>query len=239
MDRPLSPTMITMYLRCPRQAYFRYVCNLKIPPKGIMVLGTSVHAGIEEDYREFLKTGRLLSVDDVCDVMLNAFSAESDAVIWEKDEEKPAVLRDDGVKLIKTWKTDRAEKITPLEVESPFECKIGNTLVAGRIDLYDDTLRVVDFKVVSRVSGAQFDTQLGIYATAKSTSAGRRENLVRARVPRVHAEEIWFREPEKRWIRDICEGVQKAFDAGLFPPRCDGGWHCSEKFCGYWSICRS
>ncbi len=52
-DEPhLSVTQLKMYLRCPLQHYFRYVCGLKIPLTGSLTLGWTVHGTLEENHRE-------------------------------------------------------------------------------------------------------------------------------------------------------------------------------------------
>lgn len=239
-----SPTGVCMWLRCPRQFFFRYVRGMKIPPKGIMVLGTSVHAGIEEDYKNYLEHQKLLPMDDVCDIMLNAFAVEKESVDWSKDEEDASALKEDGIKVLRCFKKERAEHIIPVEVEAEFDknvvCGPHGTQVrlAGRIDLIDNKDEVVDFKVVGRApSAATFDLQIGMYAFVKEKAAGRKENLVRSKLPKVVTQEFRFGVVERRWIERAIASIRHAYDEGIFPPNPEG-WHCSEAYCGYWQACR-
>ena len=52
----ISVSQIKMFLRCPLQYKYRYIDNLKIPPTGSLLLGSSVHSSLEGNYRQKIET---------------------------------------------------------------------------------------------------------------------------------------------------------------------------------------
>ena len=91
-DEPhLSVTQLRMYLRCPLQYYFRYICGLKIPPTGDITLGRTVHAALEENYRQKVETHRDLPLDQVYDILSERWDEEAQLTLSEEDE-KPGRL---------------------------------------------------------------------------------------------------------------------------------------------------
>jgi hypothetical protein len=72
----LSTTSLKMYLRCPLQFMFRYVKGLKIPPVGAIVLGKSVHYGLEENFRHKQQSKKDLSLSKVLEAYAAFFDQE-------------------------------------------------------------------------------------------------------------------------------------------------------------------
>ena len=39
------------------------------------------------------------------------------------------------------------------------------------------------------------------------------------------------------WFSGLVDDVSRGINAAVFPPN-PNGWHCSQKFCGYWNRCQ-
>ncbi len=101
-NRHLSVTQLKMYLRCPLQYEFRYIKGMKIPPAGVMTLGKSIHSTLEENYRQKIETRQDLPLDFWTDYFSDTWQKSLEETVFEKDE-KPGDMKDDGIKLIKTY----------------------------------------------------------------------------------------------------------------------------------------
>jgi ATP-dependent helicase/DNAse subunit B len=72
----LSVTSLRTFMRCALQYYWRYCKGLKIPPVGAIVLGKSVHKGLEENFRHKQQTKKDLSLPKVLEAYAAFFEQE-------------------------------------------------------------------------------------------------------------------------------------------------------------------
>ncbi len=189
-----SISQLLTYLKCPLHYYFRYIEGLKIPPRSAMILGTSVHAALEHNFKQKIESKKDLKVNDLLDVYSTSFDLAKPETLWEKDE-NPSEIKDSGIDLVRAYHTGKDKKgepmifrefnpstrkyekriikplsptIQPIMVEEPFEVKFENDvdyIFVGRMDLVDDKYRIRDTKTSAKSpTQDQVDTDLQMTA---------------------------------------------------------------------------
>ena len=237
----LSFSQIALYQKCPRQFYYRYVRNLKIPPPGATVVGRACHKAIEYDLRQALTAGTHESwsvLEDIYDLEFKSLEKEAE---W--NEEKPEEAHKTGKEALKRYAQEVLPTIYPAAVEEEFEIHLP-TLSAnlkGVIDLVDaEENAVVDHKVAKRKypDDKLRSAQLTIYAMSKSLPKAGFNVLVRTKKPQVQIlrKEI-TQDDYLRTLSDILYVADCIYKLA-FPPAPQDSWVCSERWCGYWDICR-
>lgn len=119
-DEPhLSVTQLRMYLGCPLQYYFRYVCGLKMPPTGSFTLGRTVHSTLEENYRQKIQSHEDLPLQQIHEMFSQRWDEEAQLTLFEEGE-KPGQLKDEGIRLLDPYHRNVAPTVQPVEVEREF-----------------------------------------------------------------------------------------------------------------------
>jgi len=139
-DEPhLSVSQLKMYLRCPLQYFFRYVCELKIPPSGDLTLGKTVHETLGDNYRQRMQSRQDMPVEQLTDLSSDHWEREIEQTLFS-DDENPGQMKDDGVGMLTKYCTDIAASVQPVEVERGFFIETGVTdlPLLGYIDLIDE-----------------------------------------------------------------------------------------------------
>src|SRR5437879_7335485 len=120
-DKPirLSATRISMYLRCARQYYFRYIEGLKVPPSSAMKLSGVGHSVIEHNYRQKVATLKDLPLDEMTDRYATEWKdgLEREPVVFEQDE-TPEGVRDQGILAVKAHHLTIAPAVMPKSEDS-------------------------------------------------------------------------------------------------------------------------
>ena len=279
--KALSATQIEMYLRCPRQYYFRYIKGEIRPPGVALTLGKSTHEALETTHNAIVDTGVPASEPMVTAAFSDAFDHAVPDVPkeeWEKDDSTPGEVKDAGLALVRLYnakfaplvkpqvtQTQKGEQIRGIEKE--FGILIAGVPVIGFIDLIDtndptivaspsevvimrqkgatipEAMRtvIVDFKTKAK-SFAQGDVdgslQLTLYSYAEKIPAVRFDQLLRQKTPTIKRISALRKDTDYRWLEEIVRGVAEAISMGAFPPCDPSAWVCSEKWCGFWRLCR-
>ena len=243
----LSVSQILMYIRCPLQYYFRYIMNLKVPPKAALAFGRSMHTTLELNYKQKVESHDDLAEDIMCDSFVTDWDKFSPIVEFE-DEEDPAEIKDTGVELVKSYRKNVAITIQPVEVEMKCEINIVDVAkpIIGYIDLIDDKERIIDHKTASRSPDIKKITQsiqLTSYAISyfakyqKMPTSLVLDYLIKTKEPKIVRLEGTRNEGDiKRFVRTV-KDVAKNIDDKRFHPCDPESWICSEKWCGYWKVC--
>ena len=244
----LSITQIKMYLRCPLQYMFRYLKGLKMPPVGAVVLGKSIHKGLEQNFRHKKQT----KIDLPLNKVLEAYSAFFDQTRKKEEEidwegENPGKVKDEGIGLIKVYHKDVAPPIQPLAVEEEFELGFENVAytLRGYLDLVDQFKRIRDTKTARRSypqDAAQTDIQLTAYNLAYKYLKGEEPKslcfdvMVRTKQPKIQTLQSPPRTQGQltRFLK-LLGSIARAIKTGIFYP-CENQQVCS--WCGYKEICR-
>ena len=245
----LSPTQISMFLRCPKQWAYRYVEGLKIPPSGAMVLGSAYHEGLAERFNYVLDRKEQPELQLALDAFSESFERiKSEHLVFEDEEvlpfdeikweTDPGELKDIGVKLLTAYEKSIAPKITPLTVEEKdiFICEgvpihIVTDLVTER--------KVIDHKVKAR-RFSEDDLRQNIQATAYYMAKQKPLEFhvaLKTRQPAIEIQQTHRDGQETVFFAELVTKVWQSIQSGIFPPN-PIGWHCNEKWCGYWHLCK-
>ena len=239
----VSHSQIEMYLRCPRQWFYRYVEGLKIPPSGSLILGGSYHKALEGNFKQKITSRTDLPVSDCLDIFSDAWNTrikETESIDWQ--EEKPGDIKDMGVALVKTYRENISPTVQPTLVEEPYVTDISGVKFVLILDLKDIYDIVIDHKTSSK-SYTQEDVDRDIQASAISFVLGtpiifQNHVALKQKVPRIQIVETRRTPADVYWWLEMAMEIIEQMKTGIAPPR-PYDWHCSPKWCGYWSICRS
>lgn len=258
--RWLSHTQIAMYLRCPRQYYFRYIMKLIVPPAGVLKQGGAFHSAAEFNYSQKIRSHKDAPVKDVLEYYDATFESE-----WSREEvkleegESKGAFKDEGVGLVKAFHQQIAPTVQPVEVEDKFDYTFTpktedggdgddqSVHLTGRIDLIDDHGLIRDNKTMNPRSipnrdELATDLQLSIYSLARRMTTRKVETGLTLDTV------IKYSQPETRILhtkrsremlemtRNTIGMVARGIKAEVFP-RHNNGWHCSRKWCGYYQRC--
>ena len=162
----LSPSSISAYSECPLKFKFQKILRVPSPSSVALDLGSVVHAITEEVAQEKMKGEKV--------VKEKAISKIKDKWIFKsyqsQSEENTAIQRaEEMVETYIKWENETKNEI--VDIELPFDVKIGDITFTGRIDRLeknpDGKFEVVDFKsgkTVKSKNKAKTDVQLNIYA---------------------------------------------------------------------------
>jgi putative RecB family exonuclease len=243
----LSATQIGMYKRCPKQYEFRYVKNLKIPPDSKLIVGISVHKGVEKNYTHKFETKK----EENKNVVMDAFALEFESLksnLSAADE--PGKAKDLGYRMLDVHYTKLAPAVQPIEKpEFGFEIQIPGLKrkFIGYIDVIAEVLKiptaVLDTKTTRRRMNqwdADISEQLTSYVYAikkvfnKKATAGL-DVVVENKTGVVEQRFLTARDPEQLTaFEKSAQDIERAIDSGLFYPTNDPQT-CS--WCGYNSKC--
>lgn len=249
----ISFSQARMWLRCPRQHFYRYAMGLRLPPSGAMVVGTSAHKGIEHHMTVKAREQQDPPWDEVADVYSQTFNAEAPDALW--DGEDPGDAKDRGYKALELFHRDQAPQITPAGVEF-VERKLTVPLDADGLrvdmvlDLIDAQSNLLDFKTSGRKPNeVSVDTvaQLRLYQHGANlqgipVTGLRAVYLITAKSPTTESFAVDKGSPSEvaglvRMLRDVRRAMEQAYAEELFLPALLGSWWCQETTCGYWRRC--
>ncbi len=252
----LSVSQIGMYQRCPRQYQFRYLDDIKIPPRGVMIQGKAYHEAVAANFRHKIDNSVEMPLEQVVDVFSDTFEGQrsdrtttDEGEVWEFDqvdwgEDDPGELKDQGVALTRLYVTKVADGVTPLRVEEREQIEVGGVPFVLVKDLETAT-EVIDHKLKARrFSQADLNNELQPAAYTLMSHkefayhVALKQKTLAIETP-LQDERLRIRPALKdhEWFTKIVADTWAAIQAGIFPVR-PNGWHCSEAFCGYWQLCR-
>jgi hypothetical protein len=247
----LHASMISMLFRCPRQYYWRYIMQYKCPPGWAQFLGTNYHYGLEVNFKQKEQSRADLQVEDIKDAFNTSWGkiSQETEIIWE--EERPENIKDAGYAMLQAYMHDLAPQVQPIECGTEYEFEVEipslDLLAKGRIDLIEETGYLIDHKTASKKWAAarpREEAQSYYYPIAW-------EKLTQDRLPmQFHVASHSQRggatqsltaevdEQDLKWFEnDVLPSLVRQVKEGLFPPR-PNGWWCSERFCGWYGMCR-
>lgn len=240
----LSASSINMYLRCPRQWWYRYVLDLRIPPDGGLVVGKGVHTAAEEGMKGKMISGEDPEPEASATLAAEAVAAEcATGEVRYEEGQTTGQLVDKASRIASAWAEKAAPKSDPGEVEATFEKQIAGVKVIGRLDVVDKDGLVRDWKTSGRkpvaddvVSSVQTEIYSHVrdrgliyhYLVDGKTGVAAHDVAVTgntsARAARLAV----------ATVSEVAHGIS----AEVFPRKRDG-WHCSKRWCGYFERCMS
>lgn len=112
----LSPSQVTMFLKCPRSWELAYIEKKPRRTVARMFQGIFVHQGVEAVLKERLVNGKLPPLELATDTFSDAFE-EGKKLIDDWEDEDEGAVKDTGVKCTKAYYEEAAPDATPIVVE--------------------------------------------------------------------------------------------------------------------------
>ncbi|MBU3911893.1 MAG: ATP-dependent helicase [Candidatus Omnitrophica bacterium] len=142
----LNPTSLNNYLRCRRKFLYDNVLMLPGPKKQSLIFGNSVHNGLEQLYRQYMRTGAFPDFQFFKEKFLEALKFQG----LEKAMELRCMEQFEGLR--KYYDRISSNPIKPLGLENRIPVNIDGIVFTGKYDkleLEDEEngfVRVVDYK---------------------------------------------------------------------------------------------
>ena len=254
----LSTTSRRMYLRCPRQFWFRYVEGQKMAPDSPLVLGVGVHGSLAHAFALQCRTGRHPATSKITDHFaaslpqkIREMQEMAGTEMERKDGDTDAKLKDDGVRMIQLYDKEVGAKLQPERVEAEGLVNItagtaGTFKLVVKVDLRTARGAIIDYKTTKKrkpEGEALWDSQL----TAENLverKAGRKvkqlEMHVIGRQKKGPFYQVLTSAPRTdEQVQDLLQSfaeVATAIRAGIFPKTDNLQQTCS--WCGFRKLCR-
>ena len=237
----VSASQIGMYQRCPRQWAYRYVLGLKVPPDGGLIVGSGVHHAAELGMLAKRDQGVEPTAEAAKDNARDYITSEVATGEVRMEETTEGELVDKAARLAELWADYAAPGVEPVGVEERFDEVVAGVPVMGRMDVTTEDA-LIDWKTSKRsptIADLWKRPQVELYAAVKPQLAVTFVFIVDSpRVSKVvpvtlDAEEAaTARRMAEATVADVSEGMA----LGVWPRNRDG-WHCSPRWCGYYSRC--
>jgi len=242
----LSASSISTYLVCPMQWYFRYVKGVKSPPAIALEFGKSGHDALKMNNMHKLDQGKDLPSKIVCDKFSDQLAVKKkDIEDWGDENPDKAYDKHQelGRKLLNDYMNEAAELFTP--DEEP-EVEVRETIAGVPLLMFIDLIsgnEIWDYKFVSTKkndSDVKNSLQMWVYCIAKNKSKANLLSFCK-RTKNIESASADITDTDKNWCKSIIRKTAGAISAGVFFPRNPDGqekWRCSQRFCGYYHLCR-
>jgi hypothetical protein len=219
------------------------------PPSASLVLGRSGHVALETNFRQKIESREDAPRDVVLDAYSDAFEESALEVEWEREENNRGYVKDSGYKMVDTFHKTTAPAIQPVATETRYEIEFDHTLpkLVAILDLEREGHVISDFKFRGKKSTEGFmqtDMQMTCYDyvyRATHNMAPYKLEVSEIVNYKKGPEVITATAPARddamleRFVNRLVS-VVGGMESGIAVPN-PNGWHCSEKFCGYWKDC--
>lgn len=249
-----SHSQYSLYQRCPKAYYFRYVMGFSSPPPALAHKGKTVHAGVERAHLHKMKTNESPDLNQMKAFVADEFDAGKDEVEW--GEESSGKIKDSAINSYAVYHTRALPKVHPEAAEQAFVFYLDQIPIVGYIDLIDRVteenvtsevedpgqLVVADLKVSSSSwsqSDIDKDTQFTLYSRVLGIPTVRVDNLVNLKGGPAFKQLTSKR--DGRTYLTLLDHMVETVDMikkGNFPKTAIDNWSCNAKWCSYWSMCR-
>jgi DNA helicase-2/ATP-dependent DNA helicase PcrA len=168
-SKKLSYSQINTFKMCPLKYNFSYLMKVPTPPSHAANFGTSIHETLKDTYKA------LMSGDFVDMEVIKKNYGKNWISLGYENMEHEIIRKNQGMDILKTFYEKNSKPwVIPAYIEKPFNIKIGDYWIMGRIDridrLSDGTFEVIDYKTGRKPKGLNLskDLQLSVYAIALS-----------------------------------------------------------------------
>ena len=168
----LSPSQVRCLMDCSARWYYKYALGIEEPKNGNLALGIAVHHAIAYHFSAKIDNR---GVEPPAGDALSQFGHAWKAVSLEtefRDDENPAELEAQGLKLTEKYLREAAPSIQPAAVEVEVSGVIAGVRVQGRLDVIETNGTVRDVKTSSRKSDSVSNEQRFQLATYVPFAAG-------------------------------------------------------------------
>ncbi len=256
-EKHFSVSRVNTCRRCFRQFYYSYWLGIKQPSNAAREFGSSVGIALEEGYKEIMRDGKS-STGYILDIFHEAWRTKIELIDWIKEDEDAMVLANIGEEILRLHTKTIMPTQEPLAVEERVEYRDKETgLWIGYIDLREEK-KITDHKTSKRKFADSKhplnSSQLAFYSLCAGINSVGFDVMVKKAKPEIQRLRYSFKEREKNVHFNGMKAIAKQIDMiweeakrleeldespSLIWPSCDpSSWVCSEKYCGYWEMCR-
>ena len=253
----LSVSQIEKLHRCAKQYHYHYIENRSTFDGSPEIhYGSAVHAAIEKTHLQQIAGEEISHEDSLAqaEAVLLAQFMEGRWDVETFEDLQGSVMH--GVRAsYHSWWKEFGAKIVPESTEKEFLKEIRGIPVLGYIDLLyrkeDGTRVVCDYKTSGRAKTQAFvdeNLQLWTYALVEGISDVQIVTLVRPKgnmlkydkdcIATTKVVSSVVTSEKKFHTERIIADAANLLSAGVFPRCAPGGWHCSEKYCEFFEMCR-
>lgn len=236
----LSPSQVRCYTDCQAKWQFRYVLKLKSPQTAAAARGQSIHEALAMNFVQKVDSEEDAPVDDILHIYRRAWTHFSAEAVFLPNQE-PAEVAARGQELVKQYMETCAPAIQPAAVEIDVQGAIAGVSVRGRLDLLDNSGRVIDIKSTlqkPRWIDHNQAIQLTTYSRLTPGASGyvRVDSLVTAKQPQIVQIGRALTDADLLATERIYPLAQRGMRTGVcMPNRNSNG--CSRMLCPYWAEC--
>ena len=233
----MSQSLAAMYLKCGHQLFLRYVEGHKVPPGVALVEGSSHHEWLHADNRGRIQGKDNMSTPDAIDVFEEDLNQRvKDGISWGEETKDTVMGR--AKSLVPNYLNGFGAKVRPVSAERKVEILVGDVPTVSFIDLETKTA-IYDYKVVARSKSLR-DLMDSLQMMFYTRIAGKKKmGFISLNKKKMVVEEISAPVPRSNvWAEEVIKGAANGIRAGVFPKTDPANWWCSDKFCGFWSMCR-
>ncbi|MFA4972355.1 MAG: PD-(D/E)XK nuclease family protein [bacterium] len=245
----LSWSQISLFMRCAKAYYEKYIMCAPQRPTYSLLSGKSVHKGLELHNRELARNRPGMKVKDIVDASVAAFDAAPDLAELDVPAAKGRdQLVEDITDPVRSYLADvepkdldYAKPAAEGDVEKEVWFEVAGQKFVGYVDVVLPGL-VVDYKLLGRLKSAQDvekDGQLVLYSRALQRPAAFVQ-LVRGRARTTLTKQTISPAVSRgvmKSIEDAVRSIEIAKQTGHWP-QCDAkNWMCGPTTCEYFRKC--
>jgi hypothetical protein len=251
----LSQSQLSMFEMCAESYRRRYICGEKIPPPIVMLRGTSVHKGAQENFKYKLKHGVDLRESNIVEIAAETFEMEVKKSGLNLTEMQKLIgakkvkgrTKDDIVLLSKIFSREVAPRYMPKFVEEEHLIVVNDCdyNLLAKMDLCDIKDVITDLKTSAKKkaqSECDRSEQKGFYSlvfkalTGKLPKGFNLENLTLKAERQLLQSKPTMDDLNKIILR--LNMMIKSIKEGVYMPTNPMNWKCNANYCGYYSSCK-
>jgi hypothetical protein len=255
MIEHLSYSSLSVFLRCPKSFYFRYLEKKPEALKGRVLCGRTYHhtLAVAELRRQLFN--EQITPNEVGDIFSSHWEKECqnklvydelgdekvEATVLDFEDDDPGELKDSGIKLAQLY----IEKVLPtldiVAIEKRMTANVDGVPFVGYADLILKSDIVIDHKFAQRKmpqGDADKDIQISSYALLLNKPiTGQFHQALDTKEKSINIVETKRDRSDIDWLKQIIVGVWEQINSGLF--YCNPlGWWCGENSCSWWLECK-
>lgn len=243
----ITQSKIHLFEKCGKAFEFRYLQDWKVAPQAALTVGRSVDDGITHNLQQKIQTKKDVSKEEVVEATLSTFNRESIETDWQGED--PGAQKDIAVKLVSAHHEKLAPLINPKAVQLKLQVDLPEYTLAGTLDLVEQDDTLADSKTSKTMydeNAVAWNLQPAVYTYLYEKNYGIKAPGFRYDVMVKPTKTIGARtqvvsgvvsEKQKTVALLRADSLNRAVQSGNFHYAPDNSWYCSEKWCGFWSMC--
>ena len=153
----------------------------------------------------------------------------------------PGGYKDQGAGLVREYIETTSHLIQPVTVEETHVSEVAGVKFVNIVDLIDVNDVVIDHKTSSKAY-TQDDVDKDLQASAQAFALGKaivfqNHVAIKAKRPKIQIVKSYRLDHDIDWWYILAAKIITLMKTGVAPPN-PTQWWCSERFCGYYSLCR-